>query len=179
MSGELHREVAKVVAATQTRSGWPVTKILPGLGVSTSSYYRWLRQQGNQGLDQSIPLKPVQPYEALLEERQVFRAYALKYPEIRHRELAWKMLDQGVACLSPSTVYRILLEEELVCPWNRRKKRGRKEVEKASKPNEVWGTDLMYLRIGTRRNYFLVLFLDEYSRYLVHHELLAANKGSG
>lgn len=109
----------------------------------------------------------------------MFRAYALKYPEIRHRELAWKMLDQGVACLSPSTVYRILLEEKLVCPWNRRKKRGRKEVEKASKPNEVWGTDLMYLRIGTRRNYFLVLFLDEYSRYLVHHELLAANKGSG
>jgi len=30
------------------------------------------------------------------------------------RELVWEMVDEDVVCLSPSTVYRILSEEDLV-----------------------------------------------------------------
>ena len=81
------------------------------------------------------------------------------------------MIDEDVAYLSPSSVYRILREANLVCPWRRRTKRRREELEKAQRPNERWGTDLMYLRIGAGQ-YYLVTFLDEYSRYLVHWELL-------
>ena len=50
------------------------------------------------------PVRPVQPYEALAEEKQAVLAYAGKHPELRHRELAWRMVDEDVACLSPSTV---------------------------------------------------------------------------
>ena len=85
------------------------------------------------------------------------------------------MVDEDVVCLSPSTVYRILREEQLVCPWRRRTKRSREE-EKAQRPNERWATDLMYVQIGERR-YYLVTFLDEYSRYLVHWELLSSMDG--
>ena len=104
------------------------------------------------------------------------RAYALKHPEMRHRELAWRMVDEDVACLSPSTVYRILREENLVCPWRRRTKRSREDEEKAQRPNQSWATDLMYVRIGGRR-YYLVSFLDEYSRYIVHYELVTSMDG--
>jgi len=31
--------------------------------------------------------RPVQPYEALPEEREAVKQYALKHPEVRHREL--------------------------------------------------------------------------------------------
>ena len=114
---------------------------------------------------------PVQAYEALPEEKQLVREYACRHTALRHRELAWRMIDEDVAYLSPSTVYRILRAENLVCPWRRRQKRSREKVEKATRPDERWGTDLMYLRIGAGQ-YFLVTFLDEYSRYLVHWELL-------
>ena len=100
----------------------------------------------------------------------------LAHPEVRHRELAWRMVDEDVVCLSPSTVYRILREANLICPSRRRKKRSRPEEEKAPRPNQRWATDLLYLRIGERW-YYLVSFLDEYSRYLVHWELLSSMDG--
>jgi hypothetical protein len=55
------------------------------------------------------------------------------------------MVDEGVACLSPSTVYRILKEANLVCPWRRRKKRRRVADEKATRPDQRWVTDLMHI----------------------------------
>ncbi len=104
------------------------------------------------------------------------REYALKHSGLRHRELAWRMVDEDVVYLSPSTVYHILRAARLVCPWRRRRKRRREEQEKARRPNERWATDLKYVQVGGR-NYSLITFLDEYSRYIVHHELLASMDG--
>jgi len=119
----------------------------------------------------------VSPYAALASEKQAVVAYALKHPEVRHRELAWRMVDEEVACVSPSTVYRILREAGLVCPWRRRSKRSRPEAERASRADQRWGTDLMYLQV-LDRHYYYIGFLDEYSRYLVHHELLRSLDGA-
>lgn len=95
---------------------------------------------------------------------------------MRHREMAWRMVDEEVAFLSPSTVYRILRENKLVCPWSRRKKRRREEQEKPAGPDQRWVTDLMEIRVG-EVSYYLVCFLDEYSRCIVHHELLTGMDG--
>ncbi len=149
---------------------------LSTLGVSPSSYYRWLREQAWARALPAGPPRPFQPYEALPEEIAAVKKYALKHAGIRHRELAWRMVDEDVAYLSPSTVYRILKREDLVCPWKRRKKRRRKEEEKPQRPNEIWATDLKYVAVG-ERNYYLISFLDEFSRYIVHHELLRSMDG--
>lgn len=143
---------------------------MAALGVKRTSYYRWLREQA-WAKASAPPPKPVQPYEALPEEKSAVRAYALKHPELRHRELTWRMVDEDVAYLGASTVYRILREAKLVCPWRRRNKRRREEDEKARRPNQIWATDLKYVWVNGRV-YYLICFLDEYSRYLVHHELL-------
>ena len=156
---------------TKQRSGWPAGKTLSALGVTRTTYYRWLREEAWAKVRAGEPAKPVQPYEALAEEKAAVRAYALKHPELRHRELTWRMVDEGVAYLGASTVYRILREAKLVCPWRRRSKRRREEDEKAARPNQIWATDIKYVWVG-ERYYFLVCFLDEYSRYIVHHELL-------
>ncbi|MBA3480942.1 MAG: helix-turn-helix domain-containing protein [Pirellulales bacterium] len=102
---ELQREVQAIVDQTKGRSGWPVRRTLRQLGVSPASYYRW-RKSEPQG--KAEPPRPVQAYEATDEEKRAVRAYALKHAGIRHRELAWRMVDEEVACLSMSTVYRIL-----------------------------------------------------------------------
>ena len=164
------------VARTKTRSGWPIRRTLKALSVAPRSYYRWLRQETWSRKARGRPPRPAQPYEILPEERATVKAYALKHPGVRHRELAWKMVDEDVAYVSPSTVYRILREEELVCPWRRRKKRLREEEEKAARPNEIWATDLKYVAVR-ERNYYLICFLDEYSRYITHHELLRSMDG--
>lgn len=165
------------VVETKKRSRWPAQKTLAALGVSRRSYYRWLKEEKWAKSLPAAPVKPVQAYEALPQEKQKVLEYALKHPELRHREMAWRMVDEDVVCLSPSTVYRILKEAKLVHPWRRRTKRRRTEEEKAKRPNERWATDLMYLQVRCRR-YFYIGFIDEYSRYLVHQELLRSMDGA-
>jgi len=176
MPPELQERVRDEVQLTKGRSGWPAARTLSALGVSRTTYYRWLREARWSPSRPAKPLRQLQPFEALPEERSAVLQYALKHPELRHRELAWRMVDEDVACLSPSTVYRILKGEDLVCPWRRRDKRRREEDEKAKRPDEIWATDLKYVAVG-ERNYYLLCFLDEYSRYIVHHELLLSMDG--
>jgi transposase InsO family protein len=164
------------VEQTRQRSGWSAKRTLAALGIPRRTYYRWLKEEAWAKALPAEPVKPVQPYEALAEEKQAVLAYARKHPELRHRELAWRMVDEDVACLSPSTVYRILKEANLVCPWRRRTKRRRTEEEKATRPNQRWVTDLMQLQVGDGVYYF-VSFMDEYSRYIVHHEVLTGMDG--
>ena len=171
MPPELQQRVQAEVELTKRRSGWPVDRTLSALGVSRTTYYRWQREEAWAKARAAEPPSPVQPYEALPEEKAVVKEYALAHPELRHRELAWRMVDEDVAYVSASTVYRILRDAKLVCPWSRRTKRRRVEAERASRPNERWATDIKYVWVGDR-HYFLVCFLDEYSRYIVHHELL-------
>jgi transposase InsO family protein len=171
LPAELQREVHAVVQEARRRSGWSIRRTLTQLGVSPASYYRWRKEARESKSLPVEPTRPVQAYEATEEEKRVVRSYALKHAGIRHRELAWRMVDENVACLSPSTVYRILKGENLVCPWRRRKKRTRDEDEKATRPDEMWATDLMYVQVGGR-TYYLVSFLDEYSRLIVHHALV-------
>lgn len=179
MPVELQERVQEEVALTKRRSGWPAERTLSVLGIGRTTYYRWLRAADLRVAEGLFcpPPQPIQPYEALPEEKAIVREYALKHPELRHRELAWRMVDEDVAYLSSSTVYRILREAKLVCPWSRRTKRRREDSEKAFRANQIWATDIKYVWVGDR-HYFLVCFLDEYSRYIVHHELLLGMDGA-
>ena len=90
-------------------------------------------------------------YEALPEEKQAVIDYGRKHTHLQQQEMALKMVDEVVAYLSPSTVYRTLKAMNLVCPWQRRLKRIKAESERATVPDQPWGADLMYLQVGDRR----------------------------
>ena len=153
----------------------PVSQSLKILGVAPRSYYRWQKEAAWQRAARE-PVRPVQVYEALPVEQAAVKRYALAHPEIRHRELAWRMIDEEVAMLSPSSVYRILLEADLMNRQRGRVKRYRAEHEKATQPDQIWATDLMYVTLG-QEQYFLIAFIDEYSRYLVHWDLECSMDG--
>ena len=121
-------------------------------------------------------MDPVQAFETFSEEKRTALDFALKDPEVRHRELSWRMIEQDVAYLSASTVYRILRGNELMHQQRGRTKRYRDEKDKASAPDKIWATNLMYVSVGGQQSY-LVTFIDEYSRYLVHWELLSLMDG--
>lgn len=176
MPPELQKRVHEEVELAKRRSGWPARRTLGALGIARGSYYRWLREEAWAKERPTVTLPPVSPYEALSEEKQAVLTYARKHPELRHREMAWRMVDEDVVYLSPSTVYRILKEANLVCPWRRRAKRKKAQAERATRPDQRWSTDLMHIEVGCRV-YFFIAFLDEFSRYIVHHELLLGMDG--
>jgi transposase InsO family protein len=175
LPAELQQRVIAEVEQAKVRSQMRVDESLRHLGVPRGSYYRWKKERAWERA-RSEPVSPVQAFEALPEEKQAVVRYALEHPEVRHRELSWRMIDEDVAYLSASTVYRILRGEELMHRQRGRVKRYREEVEKASQPDEIWATDLMYVKVNGAQ-YYLVTFIDEYSRYLVHWELLTSMDG--
>ncbi len=73
MPAELQERVHEEVKRTKERSGWPVGKTLAALGVSRTTYYRWLREEAWAKARPAEASKPVQPYEALPEEKEAVR----------------------------------------------------------------------------------------------------------
>jgi transposase InsO family protein len=158
--------IEATVQQTKDRSGWTVVRILQALGLSRSTYY-----EASGGSSERSRMSRQNPFAVLPQERAVVVRYALEHPEVRHRELAWRMVDEDVAYVSPSTVYRILLADGLVCRWQRPEKQEKPTRAKPTHPDEAWQSDLRYVRVG-RRWYYLLTFLDECSRYVVHHALV-------
>jgi transposase InsO family protein len=160
-----------MVTEAKDRSAFGTRRSLAVLGICPRSFYRW-RREGRAAIPDRPKSAPGTLYAVLPSERRVILEYALKYPTLRHRELAWKMVDDEVCGVSPSSVYRVLLEANLVCRWTpRRKVRGQGRGNRPGKPDEVWQTDIRYTQVEGK-NYYLLSFMDVYSRYIVHHELL-------
>ena len=80
--------------------------------------------------------------------------------------------NEDYAYLSPSSVYRILKKHDLVTGWKRIQWTPSKP-QRASSPDERWQTDLMYVKIKSRF-FYLIIFIDEFSRYITYHALLAS-----
>ena len=164
-----------MVRETKERSRWSMTKTLKILEIARSTYQRWAKE----GFSGTEPPRSSagSMFELLPRERQVIRDYALEHPEIRHRELAWRMLDEGVCAVSSSSVYRVLREAGLVCRWKPKVKvKGSGREAPPSRPDEKWQTDIKYVH-GEVGNYYLLSFMDVYSRYIVYHALLRRMDG--
>jgi len=147
-------------------------RILRHLEIAPATYHRWIKTSGDGSSAPQVRAASPSMYATLPAERQAIIDYALKHADLRHRELAWRMLDENVVAVSPSTVYRVLGDARLICRWlPRGRRKGAGRGDPPTRPNQQWQTDIRYVKVGNR-NYYLLAFLDVYARYIVHHELL-------
>jgi transposase InsO family protein len=170
-SAETKAEILALVGRTRMRTGWSVQRILKRLGLSKSRYHAWAKRAAAATLDDLIR-PPRCSWAVLPEEAAAVVAYALAHPRDGYRRLAWMMVDEDLAYLSPASVYRVLREADLLYRWKRSRPAGERPPE-PTRPHERWHTDLMYLRVGDMW-YFLVTVLDAYRRYVVHWDLLTS-----
>jgi transposase InsO family protein len=128
------------------------------------------RQRQDRLTDRVVVPPPLR--KPLPEEEEAVKAFALAHPREGYRRLAWMMVDADVVYLGPASVYMVLWRHDLLARWKRSEpvEEGRRPA-RPTRPDQVWHTDLMYLRIGVNW-YFLMAVLDGYSRYVVYHELL-------
>jgi transposase InsO family protein len=169
---ETKAAVMQIVAQNKRRSGWRVYRTLAALGVPRSVYYAW---KARDSLVDRIGT-PCRNYEVLPAERAAICEFALRFPKIGYRKLTWMMVDAGVVCVGESTVYRVLSEADLLSRWKRSEVSNGEYNFRPVAPNQQWHTDVMYVWVAARF-YFLVSFVDAYSRYIVHHKLLIGLDG--
>src|SRR6266849_835808 len=162
----------QIVEQTKRRSGWQAYRTLAALGVPRSVFYAWKKREN---LEVQVG-KPCRVYEVLPEERAAICEFALRFPKVGYRKLTWMMVDAGVASVGESTVYRVLSEADLLSRWKRSAASSGEYNFRPIAPNQQWHTDVMYVWVAARF-YFLVSFVDAYSRYIVHHKLLKSLDG--
>ncbi len=139
---------------------------LAHLGVPRSTYYGWWQP--------TQMLVSRRSWNKLPEEQeQTVLAYAHTYPDQSSRELAWLITDSAGFSVSESTVYRLLKRHGLISPAVIQVAKAAKEFHrKTTYVHELWQTDLTYFFIVGWGWYYVGGILDDYSRYLIHLEVV-------
>ena len=142
-------------------------QLLKWLQLSPSKYYQWRQRQGQD--NQHNGQLPKDRW-LLTWEKEAIVAYAKQHPEEGYRRLAYLMLDADVVAVSPSSVYRLLKQANLLNRWPLSSSKKGQGFVQPTKPHQHWHIDISYLNIcGTF--YYLCTILDGYSRYVVHGEI--------
>lgn len=150
----------------------PAKRFVTWLGIGRGKFYDWKKRYGKVNEHNGkIPRDHwVEP-----EEREAIVNFHDQNPLNGYRRLTFMMLDDDVAAVSPSTVYRVLRGEGRLDRWNPGPSKKGTGFKQPSAPHKHWHVDIAYLNLaGTF--YYLCSVLDGYSRYIVHWEIREAMK---
>ncbi|GJQ51116.1 MAG: hypothetical protein K8F34_02670 [Candidatus Kuenenia stuttgartiensis] len=145
----------------------PVCQLIRWIGISQSKFNEWRTRYGKVNEHNAWI-----PRDTWLEEweKEAILAYYEEYPLEGYRRLTFMMLDANIVAVSPSSVYRVLVNAGVMREWNRKpSKKGTGFVQPLI-PYEHWHIDVSYLNIGGTF-YYLCAVLDGYSRQIVHWEI--------
>ncbi len=164
----LFYDIHRTIMNTVERAGYSVSRILSIPGISRSRYYSQLSFS-------SMFERRFNTMTIRNDEELIVMGFKRGHPGMSFREIAYTLIDKDIAYLSPSTVYRILKKHDLIKPWKHPVWESTRP-EHAKFPDEKRQTDIMYVKIRNRF-FYPVIFIDEYSRYIVHHNLLTSMDG--
>ena len=152
--------------------GWSKNDICCKWGISIKTFYSLKKIAPKPDTPRRIQLNAITS-----KEKGAVISYALSHTELNHREMSYRMIDEDVAFMSPSSVYRILKENNLLVQRGKRAKPKRwNPHERLTEPDQVWQTDLMIISYG-KRDYYFLSYLDVYSRLVVYYKLLMSMTG--
>jgi transposase InsO family protein len=158
-------------AVLEVLAGVPVTEAAERYGVSRQSVHAWLvryRGEGPPGLvDRSHKVHahpwqiPAELESAVCELRRAHRKWGPK-------RLVFEMGRRGLGTVTRSTVYRVLVRNQLIEPRSRRRRRQDYVRWERPVPMQLWQLDVTasaFLAAGTEVK--IVTGLDDHSRYCV------------
>jgi transposase InsO family protein/transposase-like protein len=157
------------VESAQERSGQSIEAILERLGLERARYFRWRKRQATGRLADEAPggrqASPPTPAEV-----EAVECFTLTQPTLGYKRLAWLMVDQDIAYLSPYWVGQVLKRAGLLRTRTPPAGAALSRPPAPERPDEQWHIDIMYVRVAGRW-FYLVDIIDAYSRYLVDWSL--------
>ena len=158
-------------AVLEVMAGIPVAEVADRYGVSRQSVHAWLaryRDEGPPGLEDRSHKVHQHPWQipaeleaAVCELRRAHRRWGPK-------RLVFEMGRRGHGTVTRSTVYRVLIRNQLIEPRSRRRRRQDYTRWERPAPMQLWQLDVTasaFLADG--REVKIVTGLDDHSRYCV------------
>jgi transposase InsO family protein len=140
------------------------------IGVARGKFYAWRKRYGKANEHNALVPRD---HWLTAEERQAIIAFHERFPLEGYRRLTFMMIDQDVAAVSPSSVYRVLAGAGLLDRWNVQPSKKGTGFVQPLRPHEHWHIDVAYLNLGGTF-YYLCSVLDGASRAIVHWEIREA-----
>lgn len=111
------------------------------------------------------------------ETRKAFIEFALEHEDLTPRELAVTYTDETRYFASESSAYRIVKAEDLItAPRHIVIKAANEFKDKTTRINELWQTDVTYLKVMRWGWFYLSMILDDDSRYIIAWTLCTTMK---
>jgi transposase InsO family protein len=144
------------------------------IGIARSKYYDWKHRYGKVNEHNAwVP----RDFWLTDFERQAIIDYYNDNPLEGYRRLCYMMIDDDIAAVSPSSVYRVLSNAGLLSKFNGKKSKKGTGFVQPLEAHEHWHIDISYINIcGTF--YYMCSVLDGFSRFIVHWEIREAMKES-
>ena len=160
-------EVVDYVRYWSDKTEIAVANMVNQTGISRSKFYNWRLRYGKVNEHNSwIP----RDFWLTDAERQAIINYYGDNPLEGYRRLTYMMMDEDIVAVSPSSVYRVLLNAGLLNRWNHAQSKKGTGFTQPLKPHEHWHIDISYINIsGTF--YYMCSILDGFSRYIVHWDI--------
>ena len=159
-------------------SDLPLKRTVKELNVSKSTFYSWYNKFLEGGPDALEDKKCRSTWNRIPE------SYRTKVIEVTldrsgdsPREIATFMTDNSGHFISESSVYRILRAVNLITSPNHILVKAANEFkDKTTRIHQMWQTDFTYFKVEGWGWFYLSSIMDDYSRFIIHHELCTTMK---
>jgi len=159
-------------------SDLPLKRTVKELNVSKSTFYSWYNKFLEGGPDALEDKKCRSTWNKIPESyRTKVIEVALDRSEDSPREVATFMTDNSGHFISESSVYRILKAVNLITSPNHILVKAANEFkDKTTRIHQMWQTDFTYFKVEGWGWFYLSSIMDDYSRFIIHHELCTTMK---
>jgi len=142
---DVRDEVVDYVRYWSDRTQLKAGKLVSWIGIVRSKFYDWRSRYGKINEHNAWI-----PRDFWLEdwEKQAIIAYYLDHPLEGYRRLTYMMIDDDIVAVSPSSVYRVLKNTDLLDRWNRKESKKGTGFHQPLKAHEHWHIDISYININ-------------------------------
>ena len=140
------------------------------LSLNSTTYYNWQKRSISGRLEDEKPIGR-NPDRLLDWEREAIIDYYLSHQDQGYRRLTYRMIDEDIVYVSPSSVYRCLKAAGLLMRWSEYIPLRNRPADPYA-PNQKWHTDLMMIEINDCLYYYQGI-IDAYSRYIIAWDIHA------
>jgi transposase InsO family protein len=180
--GPLTPEQRLLILDTWQRSGLPARDFSALVGVSRHTLYAWKQRFAKQGPAGLVDGKRGGPRGSRLSEITKRAIVMLKEanPDYGCQRISDLLLRGPALPASPAAVARVLRENGYECEEVLTRDHGQKPRRfERSRANQMWQTDLFsFVLKRQNRRVYLVVFLDDHSRFIVGYGLHATQSAA-